>query len=70
VEKVAKPDLAWCAEQKLVYLPVIFPGFSWHNMYGAPLDSIPRLKGAFYQAQIDANLEALRQRQSSLTIEN
>jgi hypothetical protein len=58
VEKVATSDLAWCAEQKLDYLPVIFPGFSWHNMYGAPLDSIPRLKGAFYQAQIDANLAA------------
>lgn len=58
VEKVAKPDLAWCAVRKLDYLPVIFPGFSWHNMYGAPLDSIPRLKGAFYQSQIDANLAA------------
>jgi len=58
VERVAKPDLAWCAERNLDYLPVIFPGFSWHNMYGAPLDSIPRLKGAFYQAQIDANLAA------------
>jgi len=58
VEKVATSDLAWCAEWNLDYLPVIFPGFSWHNMYGAPLDSIPRLKGAFYQAQIDANLVA------------
>jgi hypothetical protein len=48
---VLKPDLAWCAENNLDYLPVIFPGFSWHNMNGGPLDDIPRLKGAFLWSQ-------------------
>jgi hypothetical protein len=35
------------------YMPVIFPGFSWHNLqHGkAPLDQIPRLCGAFYREQ-------------------
>ena len=46
-----KPDLAWCREHGLDYLPVVFPGFSWHNMYGAPSDQIPRLKGQFLWSQ-------------------
>ena len=53
-EKFLKPDLAWCAEAKLDYLPVVFPGFSWHNMYGAPLDAIPRRKGEFLWSQFAA----------------
>ena len=49
-EKLVKPDIAWCAEHKLDYLPVIFPGFSWHNMYGTST-AIPRLKGEFFWTQ-------------------
>jgi hypothetical protein len=30
---------------------VAFPGFSWHNMYGSPLNSIPRLGGEFLWSQ-------------------
>jgi hypothetical protein len=49
---VLKPDLAWCAEKKIDYLPVLFPGFSWHNMYpAAKPNSIPRLGGEFYWSQ-------------------
>lgn len=50
-EKLIAPDLAWCAGKGLDYLPVIFPGFSWHNMYGAPLDAIPRRRGEFFWTQ-------------------
>jgi hypothetical protein len=53
-ENVLRPDLAWCKERGLDFLPVIYPGFSWHNMYGAPLDAIPRLKGQFFWSQIVA----------------
>jgi hypothetical protein len=53
-EKVWAPDLAWCRAAKLDYLPVVFPGFSWHHMYGKPLDEIPRLKGAFFWSQLAA----------------
>ena len=53
-EKLLRPDLAWCAEAKVDYLPVVFPGFSWHNMNGAPLDFIPRRKGAFLWSQFVA----------------
>lgn len=51
-EKVLAPDLAWCHDHKLDYLPVVFPGFSWHNMYdGSPSDQIPRLGGDFLWSQ-------------------
>jgi hypothetical protein len=53
-EKTISPDLAWCREQKLDYLPVVFPGFSWHNMTGKQLDQIPRRKGEFLWSQFTA----------------
>lgn len=53
-EKFHTPDLAWCREQKLDYLPVVFPGFSWHNMTGKALDQIPRRKGEFLWSQFAA----------------
>jgi hypothetical protein len=53
-KEVWTPDLAWCREQRLDYLPVAFPGFSWHNMKGDPLDAIPRLQGKFFWSQIAA----------------
>jgi hypothetical protein len=47
-----KPDREWCAANRQDYLPVVFPGFSWHNMNaGAPLDEIPRRKGQFLWKQ-------------------
>lgn len=53
-ERLVKPDLAWCRDAGLDYLPVVFPGFSWHNMHGGPLDQIPRLKGRFLWSQLAA----------------
>ena len=45
------PDQAWCSRNDLDYLPVVFPGFSWHNLKGAQLNAIPRLKGQFLWSQ-------------------
>jgi len=46
-------DLAWCREHRIDFLPVAFPGFSWHNMKPeAPLDDIPRRQGRFFWSQI------------------
>jgi len=46
------PDVQWCRQHGKDYLPVVFPGFSWHNMYpNSPLDQIPRLKGEFLWRQ-------------------
>ncbi len=48
-----KGDIRWCKDHGKDYLPVIFPGFSWHNMRPrSPLDEIPRLKGRFLWKQL------------------
>jgi hypothetical protein len=46
-------------------MPVVFPGFSWHNLREGetPLDDIPRLKGDFLWRQfynaISSNVETI-----------
>ncbi|WP_131989470.1 glycoside hydrolase family 71/99-like protein [Chthoniobacter flavus] len=50
-EKQIKPDIAWCTEHHLDYLPVLFPGFSWRNMYGQSTNAIPRRSGEFFWRQ-------------------
>lgn len=51
-ERRWRKDIEWCREHGKDYLPVAFPGFSWHNLRGnAPLDQIPRLKGRFLWKQ-------------------
>ena len=48
-----KQDLQWCGERGKEFLPVVFPGFSWHNLNPRfPLNQIPRLKGQFLWTQI------------------
>lgn len=50
--EVWRPDLAWCADNGVEYLPVVFPGFSWHNMFpNSPLNQIPRQRGKFLWKQ-------------------
>lgn len=51
VEHILKPDLVWCRQRGIDCLPVVFPGFSWHNMNGGPSDQIPRLRGQFLWSQ-------------------
>ncbi|MDR3406440.1 MAG: glycoside hydrolase family 71/99-like protein [Chthoniobacter sp.] len=50
-DRQIRPDIAWCTEHHLDYLPVLFPGFSWRNMYGQNTNSIPRQRGAFLWRQ-------------------
>ncbi|HWU36923.1 MAG TPA: hypothetical protein VN203_04690, partial [Candidatus Acidoferrum sp.] len=45
------PDLADAKSHGIDYMPVIFPGFSWHNLNGGPINQIPRNGGAFYWRQ-------------------
>lgn len=52
---VLRKDIEWCAAAKVDYLPVVFPGFSWHNMNPrSPSDQIPRRKGEFLWSQFVA----------------
>ena len=59
-------DIKWCKENKVDYVPLVYAGFSWHNLsksnrglarhttYGA----IPRLGGAFYWDLIHSAISA------------
>ena len=55
-ERDWRPDLAWCSERGINFLPVVFPGFSWSNLKGRgeKLGAIPRLKGRFLWSQLVA----------------
>ena len=53
-EKTWTPDVAWCAERKIDFLPVVFPGFSWFNMQGRQFDHMPRMRGEFLWSQFVA----------------
>lgn len=50
-ERYWAADMEWCRERNISYLPAVFPGFSWHNLKGGPLDQIPRLGGRFLWTQ-------------------
>lgn len=51
-------DVAWCKANKLDYVPVLYPGFSWHNMKPeSPLDQIPRNKGQFFWKQLSGAIQ-------------
>lgn len=50
-QQVLAADLAWTRQQGLDYLPVVFPGFSWHNLRRGRLNQIPRRGGEFLWAQ-------------------
>lgn len=57
-EKYWMPDKEWCESRSLDYIPVLFPGFSWHNLKGAELGAIPRLEGQFLWSQFVAAKKA------------
>jgi hypothetical protein len=58
-KEAMEADLRWLEQRNLEYMPVIFPGFSWHNLqkrHGreASLNQIPRRGGEFLWAQAAA----------------
>lgn len=58
-KKTMAPDVEWCQEHKVEYLPVVFPGFSWHNQNPKfATNSTPRLGGKFLWAQYVAAKKA------------
>ena len=50
-EQQILPDIAEARAAGSDYLPVVFPGFSWRNLNGGPLNEIPRRGGAFFWRQ-------------------
>jgi hypothetical protein len=53
-----KGDMEWCTANKVDFVPVIYPGFTWHNMYpNSPQNQIPRNRGNFFWKQIVAALQ-------------
>ena len=54
-----RQDLVEARRLDIGYLPVVFPGFSWHNMNpAAPSNRIPRRGGRFYWRQVGRALQA------------
>lgn len=51
-------DRTWCEREKIDYLPVVYPGFSWHNLKGDKLGAIPRRGGEFFWNQFVATRAA------------
>jgi hypothetical protein len=51
-QNVIVPDLTEATANGRDYMPVIFPGFSWHNLLAGPVNQIPRNGGSFYWRQI------------------
>lgn len=51
-------DRQWCERNKIDYLPVLFPGFSWHNLKGETFGAIPRRGGKFFWNQFVATRAA------------
>lgn len=52
---VVKGDAQWCEEHGKLFMPVLFPGFSWHNLkdgVAAPVNQIPRMGGEFFWKQV------------------
>ncbi len=50
--QVLTGDMATLGPLGVGYLPVVFPGFSWHNLNGGLLNQIPRSGGTFYWRQV------------------
>ena len=51
-DEMLTPDLAQTARNGQLYMPVIFPGFSWHNLKPKfPPNQIPRHRGEFLWRQ-------------------
>jgi hypothetical protein len=51
-QTVIAPDVAELTPLHVGYLPVVFPGFSWHNLNGGAINQIPRHGGTFYWQQV------------------
>ncbi|WP_421897767.1 T9SS type A sorting domain-containing protein [Marinoscillum sp.] len=55
-DRITVPDIAWCNEQNIDYLPVNWPGFSWYNLHDGPKNQHARRGGNFFWDQVSGNM--------------
>ena len=56
--EVQKSDFEWTKVNHVDYVPVVFPGFSWHNMNpNDQFDKIPRKRGQFFWMQLSNSIK-------------
>ncbi|RFM28499.1 glycoside hydrolase family 71/99-like protein [Deminuibacter soli] len=58
-------DMDWCRQNKIQYVPCVYPGFSWHNLSMhefpddiKPVGSIPRQRGRFYWQMLSTAIQS------------
>lgn len=53
-ETLLSGDVEWCKKNDILYVPCVFPGFSWKNMkqWNRSYDSVPRDHGNFFWIQV------------------
>jgi hypothetical protein len=51
-KSLIKKDMEWCSENKVDYVPLCFPGFSWENLKGRGTSYIDRNSGSFFWKQL------------------
>lgn len=56
--ELIKEDIRWCRENGIDYVPLVYPGFSWHNMKGEGSLFIPRNRGSFLWKQLTGAIQA------------
>ncbi len=44
---------AWCDDNNVDFLPVVHPGFSWHNLKGAEKNATPRRGGEYFWDEVN-----------------
>ncbi len=54
--RITEPDLEWCNENNIDYLPVNWPGFSWFNLKAGPKNQHARRGGDFFWEQASGNI--------------
>ncbi|WP_106830106.1 glycoside hydrolase family 71/99-like protein [Parabacteroides pacaensis] len=57
-QQLIRRDIGWCKKNKVDYVPLAFPGFSWRNMNGPEAHQISRNKGSFFWKQLSHVIEA------------
>ena len=53
---IISKDAAYCKDRGILYMPTMWPGFSWHNLKNStePINAIPRQGGNFFWKQAHA----------------